>query len=68
MSFFGRIFRLSGPCRHNYDFPLQAVACLGVSEPGGGSDVAACQTTARRAGDDLVINGQKMWITNAFQV
>ena len=47
---------------------LQVVACLGVSEPGGGSDVAACQTTARRAGDDLVINGQKMWITNAFQV
>jgi len=45
----------------------EAVACLGVSEPGGGSDVAACQTTARRAGDDLVINGQKMWITNAFQ-
>jgi len=45
----------------------QVVACLGVSEPGGGSDVAACQTTARRVGDDLVINGQKMWITNAFQ-
>ena len=44
------------------------VACLGVSEPGGGSDVAACQTTAKRVGADLVINGQKMWITNAFQV
>merc|ERR1711970_212377 len=43
------------------------VACLGVSEPGGGSDVAACQTRARRVGDDLVINGQKMWITNGFQ-
>jgi len=43
------------------------VACLGVSEPGGGSDVAACQTKATRVGDDLVINGQKMWITNAFQ-
>merc|ERR1712029_308931 len=43
------------------------VSCLGVSEPGGGSDVAACQTTARRVGDDLIINGQKMWITNAFQ-
>jgi len=43
------------------------VACLGVSEPGGGSDVAAATTTARRVGDDLVINGQKMWITNAFQ-
>jgi len=45
----------------------EVVACLGVSEPGGGSDVAACQTTAKRVGDDLVINGQKMWITNAFQ-
>jgi len=43
------------------------VSCLGVSEPGGGSDVAALQTTAKRVGDDLVINGQKMWITNAFQ-
>eukprot|EP00092_Neocalanus_flemingeri_P099793 GFUD01127345.1.p1 GENE.GFUD01127345.1~~GFUD01127345.1.p1 ORF type:complete len:424 (+),score=99.95 GFUD01127345.1:58-1329(+) len=43
------------------------VACLGVSEPGGGSDVAANKTSAVRQGDDLVINGQKMWITNAFQ-
>merc|ERR1719273_1225 len=43
------------------------VACLGVSEPGGGSDVAAATTSAIRRGDDLVINGQKMWITNAFQ-
>ena len=48
-------------------YTFQFVACLGVSEPGGGSDVAACQTTAKRVGDDLVINGQKMWITNAFQ-
>jgi len=43
------------------------VSCLGVSEPGGGSDVAALTTTARPQGDDLIINGQKMWITNAFQ-
>jgi len=43
------------------------VACLGVSEPGGGSDVASATTSAIRRGDDLVINGQKMWITNAFQ-
>jgi len=43
------------------------VACLGVTEPGGGSDVAAITTTARPQGEDLVINGQKMWITNAFQ-
>jgi len=40
---------------------------LAVSEPGGGSDVAALTTTARRSGDDLIISGQKMWITNAYQ-
>jgi hypothetical protein len=46
---------------------LSKVACIGVSEPGGGSDVAAIKTTARREGGDLVINGSKMWITNGFQ-
>ncbi len=43
------------------------VGCIGVSEPGGGSDVAALRTTARRDGDDYVINGGKMWITNGVQ-
>jgi len=43
------------------------VGCIGVSEPGGGSDVAALKTTARRDGDDYVINGSKMWITNGLQ-
>jgi len=43
------------------------VTCVGVSEPGGGSDVAACKTKAVRQGDDLIINGQKMWITNSLQ-
>ena len=43
------------------------VSCLGVSEPGAGSDVASILTTARREGDDLVINGQKLWITSAWQ-
>ena len=44
------------------------VACLGVSEVGGGSDVAALRTTARRDGDEWVINGGKMWTTNGAQV
>jgi citronellyl-CoA dehydrogenase len=43
------------------------VACLGVSEPGGGSDVAAVRTTARKDGGDYVIDGTKMWITNGLQ-
>lgn len=43
------------------------VACIGVSEPGAGSDVASIRTTARRDGDDYVINGGKMWITNGTQ-
>ena len=40
------------------------IAALGISEPGGGSDVAAIRTTARTDGDDYIINGQKLWITN----
>jgi citronellyl-CoA dehydrogenase len=43
------------------------VACLGVSEVGAGSDVASIKTTARRVGDDYVINGGKMWTTNGTQ-
>jgi citronellyl-CoA dehydrogenase len=44
-----------------------AVGCIGVSEPGAGSDVAAIKTVARKDGDDYVISGQKMWITNSLQ-
>jgi citronellyl-CoA dehydrogenase len=44
-----------------------AVACIGVSEPGAGSDVASIRTTARKDGDDYVINGGKLWITNGTQ-
>ncbi len=44
-----------------------AVVCVGVSEPGAGSDVAAIKTSARSDGDDYVVNGGKMWITNGAQ-
>jgi len=43
------------------------VGCIGVSESGAGSDVASIRTTARRDGDDYVIRGEKMWITNGWQ-
>jgi len=40
------------------------IAALGVSEPSGGSDVANIKTRAVIDGDDFVISGQKLWITN----
>ncbi len=42
------------------------VGCVGISEPGGGSDVASVKTTAVRQGDDFIVNGTKMWITNGM--
>ncbi|MGW4773469.1 acyl-CoA dehydrogenase family protein [Nocardia sp. NPDC004278] len=40
-------------------------SAMGLTEPGGGSDLQAIRTVARSDGDELVINGAKMWITNA---
>ena len=45
----------------------EMVSCIGVSEPHAGSDVAAIKTRAVRDGDDYIINGSKMWITNGTQ-
>jgi acyl-CoA dehydrogenase len=42
----------------------EAIAALGITEAGGGSDVAAIQTRAVRDGDHYLVNGSKMFITN----
>ena len=43
----------------------ELIGCFGLTEPHGGSDPANMKTHARRRGGDWVINGSKMWITNA---
>jgi alkylation response protein AidB-like acyl-CoA dehydrogenase len=40
---------------------------LSITEPDAGSDAQAIKTTARRDGDDYIINGQKMWVTNGHR-
>ncbi|EMY70260.1 acyl-CoA dehydrogenase family protein [Leptospira vanthielii] len=41
------------------------LAAYAVTEPGAGSDVAGIRTVAKRVGDEYIVNGSKMWITNA---
>lgn len=43
----------------------ETVGCFGLTEPDGGSDPGAMRTRAQRKGDTWVLNGSKMWITNA---
>lgn len=45
----------------------EKIAALAVTEPGGGSDVAALRTTAVRDGDHFVVNGEKTFITSGMQ-
>lgn len=45
----------------------EKIAALAITEPGGGSDVAALKTTARRDGDDYVIDGEKVFITSGMR-
>jgi len=42
----------------------EAIGCFGLTEPDAGSDPGSMRTRARRDGDDWVLNGSKMWITN----
>ena len=43
----------------------EAIGCFGLTEPQGGSDPSNMKTHAKKDGDDWVLNGSKMWITNA---
>src|SRR5512139_934780 len=43
----------------------ERVGCFGLTESGAGSDVAAIRSTARRRGNEYVLNGEKMWISLA---
>ena len=43
----------------------EAIGCFGLTEPHGGSDPSNMKTHAKRDGDDWILNGAKMWITNA---
>lgn len=60
----------SDELRRNFLAPAikgEMVGCIGVTEAAAGSDVASLKTTARKDGDDYVINGSKMYITNGLQ-
>jgi butyryl-CoA dehydrogenase len=45
----------------------EKLGAFALTEPGNGSDAAAMRTTARRDGDDYILNGTKAWITNAYE-
>lgn len=45
----------------------ERIGCFALSEPGNGSDAGAASTTAKKEGDNFVLNGRKAWITNAHE-
>lgn len=60
----------SAALREAFAIPVIAghkIAALAITEPGGGSDVAALRTTAIRDGDHFVVNGEKTFITSGMQ-
>ena len=54
--------RVIAPCMTG-----EAIAALAITEPSGGSDVARIKTTARREGDEYVVNGSKTFITSGMR-
>ncbi|KAN0103903.1 Acyl-CoA dehydrogenase/oxidase, N-terminal and middle domain containing protein [Russula decolorans] len=50
-----------------YGTPEQQEKCFCLSEPASGSDAFALQTRATKDGDNRIINGSKMWITNSYE-
>ena len=60
----------SDPIKREVVSPVLAgekIAALAITEPGGGSDVAAVRTTARREGDEYVLDGEKIFITSGMR-
>jgi len=60
----------SDELRRDYLVPAiagESVGCIGITEAGAGSDVASLKTTARKDGDDYIINGSKIFITTGLQ-
>src|SRR5207245_7284128 len=58
----------SGYTRRRWIVPMASVkklACYGLTEPNAGADVASMQSTARRRGDAYLLNGQKVWVSDA---
>lgn len=43
----------------------EKIACFGLTEPGAGSDVAGMKSTAKKVGNEYILNGEKMWISLA---
>lgn len=64
------VLHASDAVRHEVVPPVlrgEKIAALAITEPGGGSDVAALRTTAKRDGDHYVVNGEKTFITSGMR-
>src|SRR6267378_3603148 len=55
---------LGGPIPEEYGGKGEVIGCFGLTEPAVGSDATRLQATAKRDGNDWVLNGRKMWISN----